>query len=247
MGRIIRPRRRERAQRERERERGGERRRRRGVSGERRTPLERARSAGQREQEKRGGVCHFILEEGGAKVGGRQDESRERERSERRVRQKEKGVQDDDVHRREDCALFPERELNGLRRHTVPKKPRVSALPDDFVAVKRELEGKKIKIKRENDMLPRKYSHRDNTYDDLPLPRGGVDLSPRNRKRSRRDDEVQNPATPPLVSPHNSCSESEVELGETQINSYGNRNEFIKIKKLNKNFPIKFLLKKLYK
>merc|ERR1712078_65801 len=140
-----------------------------------------------------------------------------------------------------------ERELKGLRRHTVPKKPRVSALPDDFVAVKRELEGKKIKIKRENDMLPRKYSHRDNTYDDLPLPRGGVDLSPRNRKRSRREDEVQNPATPPLVSPHNSCSESEVELEETQINSYGNGNEFIKIKKLNKNFPIKFLLKKLYK
>merc|ERR1712118_127258 len=218
MGRIIRPRRRERAQRERERER--------------------ERSAGQREQEKRGGVCHFILEEGGAKVGGRQDESR--------VREKEKGVQDDDVHRREDCASF-QRELNGLRRHTVPKKPRVSALPDDFVAVKRELEGRKIKIKRENDMLPGKYSHRDNTYDDLPLPRGGVDLSPRNRKRSRREDEVQNPATPPLVSPHNSCSESEVELEETQINSYGNGNEFIKIKKLNKNFPIKFLLKKLYK
>merc|ERR1712100_564811 len=86
---------------------------------------------------------------------------RERERRERRVRQKERGGQDDDVHRREDSALFPER-ANGLRRHTVPKKPRVSALPGDFVAVKRELEGKKIKIKRENDMLPRKYSHRDN-------------------------------------------------------------------------------------
>merc|ERR1711929_31125 len=239
MGRIIRPRRRERAQRargrERERERGGERRRRRGGSGERRTPLERARSAGQREQEKRGGVCHFILEEGGAKVGGRQDESRKREEYKMTMSIDEK------------IALSFQRELNGLRRHTVPKKPRVSALPDDFVAVKRELEGKKIKIKRENDMLPRKYSHRDNTYDDLPLPRGGVDLSPRNRKRSRREDEVQNPATPPLVSPHNSCSESEVELEETQINSYGNGNEFIKIKKLNKNFPIKFLLKKLYK
>merc|ERR1712182_115889 len=91
----------------------------------------------------------------------------------------------------EKIALSFQRELNGLRRHTVPKKPRVSALPDDFVAVKRELEGKKIKIKRENDMLPRKYSHRDNTYDDLPLPRGGVDLSPRNRKRSRREDEVR--------------------------------------------------------
>merc|ERR1712207_74825 len=243
MGRIIRPRRRERAQRERERERererGGERRRRRGGSGERRTPLERARSAGQREQEKRGGVCHFILEEGGAKVGGRQDESRERDRK----RKEYKMTMSID----EKIALSFQRELNGLRRHTVPKKPRVSALPDDFVAVKRELEGKKIKIKRENDMLPRKYSHRDNTYDDLPLPRGGVDLSPRNRKRSRREDEVQNPATPPLVSPHNSCSESEVELEETQINSYGNGNEFIKIKKLNKNFPIKFLLKKLYK
>merc|ERR1711869_146937 len=104
MGRIIRPRRRERAQREREREREreGERRRRRGGSGERRTPLERARSAGQREQEKRGGVCHFILE----KEAPRWEEDRtspERERSERRVRQKEKGVQDDDVHRREDC------------------------------------------------------------------------------------------------------------------------------------------------
>merc|ERR1711977_779635 len=213
MGRIIRPRRRERAQRERERERegGGERRRRRrGGSGERRTPLERARSAGQREQEKR-------------------DEYKMTMSIDEKI------------------ALSFQRELNGLRRHTVPKKPRVSALPDDFVAVKRELEGKKIKIKRENDMLPRKYSHRDNTYDDLPLPRGGVDLSPRNRKRSRREDEVQNPATPPLVSPHNSCSESEVELEETQINSYGNGNEFIKIKKLNKNFPIKFLLKKLYK
>merc|ERR1712176_1273069 len=234
----IRPRRRERAQRERERERerGGERRRRRGGSGERRTPLERARSAGQREQEKRGGVCHFILE----KEAPRWEEDRtspERERSEYKMT----------MSIDEKIALSFQRELNGLRRHTVPKKPRVSALPDDFVAVKRELEGKKIKIKRENDMLPRKYSHRDNTYDDLPLPRGGVDLSPRNRKRSRREDEVQNPATPPLVSPHNSCSESEVELEETQINSYGNGNEFIKIKKLNKNFPIKFLLKKLYK
>merc|ERR1711977_309615 len=237
--RIIRPRRRERAQRKewRERERGGERRRRRGGGGERRTPLERARSAGQREQEKRGGVCHFILEEGGAKGGGRQAESRDRKREEYKMT----------MSIDEKIALSFQRELNGLRRHTVPKKARVSALPDDFVAVKRELEGKKIKIKRENDMLPRKYSHRDNTYDDLPLPRGGVDLSPRNRKRSRREDEVQNPATPPLVSPHNSCSESEVELEETQINSYGNGNEFIKIKKLNKNFPIKFLLKKLYK
>merc|ERR1711977_426816 len=196
MGRIIRPRRRERAQRERERERAREERR-----------PERAR-------EERRSLSFYTRgrrRQGGRKTG--------------RV----------------------QRELNGLRRHTVPKKPRVSALPDDFVAVKRELEGKKIKIKRENDMLPRKYSHRDNTYDDLPLPRGGVDLSPRNRKRSRREDEVQNPATPPLVSPHNSCSESEVELEETQINSYGNGNEFIKIKKLNKNFPIKFLLKKLYK
>merc|ERR1711959_766768 len=218
MGRIIRPRRRERAQRERERERARE---------ERRSLSFYTR--GRRRQ-------------GGRKTGRVQREREVKEEGDRKREEYKMTMSID-----EKIALSFQRELNGLGRHTVPKKPRVSALPDDFVAVKRELEGKKIKIKRENDMLPRKYSHRDNTYDDLPLPRGGVDLSPRNRKRSRREDEVQNPATPPLVSPHNSCSESEVELEETQINSYGNGNEFIKIKKLNKNFPIKFLLKKLYK
>merc|ERR1711959_358855 len=157
MGRIIRPRRRERAQRERERERERAREERRSLS---------FYTRGRRRQ-------------GGRKTGRVQ---REREVKEDRKRKEYKMTMSID----EKIALSFQRELNGLRRHTVPKKPRVSALPDDFVAVKRELEGKKIKIKRENDMLPRKYSHRDNTYDDLPLPRGGVDLSPRNRKRSRR-------------------------------------------------------------
>merc|ERR1711959_845829 len=99
MGRIIRPRRRERAQRERERERE-RRRRRRGGSRERRTPLELARSARpERAREERRSLAFYTRGRRRQGGRGRQDESREKER----------GGQDDDVHRREDCALFPER------------------------------------------------------------------------------------------------------------------------------------------